>query len=64
MAALSGAELRAFERDGFVTIDTPLTAAQLDQAEEAWDRVRAGQVGQPAAAALEAELTPVLMRCY
>ncbi len=53
MAALSAAELRAFERDGFVTIDTPLTEAQLDQAEEAWDRVRAGQVfnsrGQPRA---------------
>lgn len=41
---LSAGELAAFERDGFVTIDTPLSADQLDRAEAAWDRVKAGQV--------------------
>eukprot|EP01051_Picozoa_sp_SAG22_P017830 SAG22_NODE_2845_length_2161_cov_3.238603_2_plen_261_part_00 len=36
---LTAAQLEAFERDGAVTIDSPLSPEQLDAAERAWDRV-------------------------
>ena len=38
--AISAAELAAFERDGAVTVSSPLSAEQLDAAERAWDRLR------------------------
>ena len=36
---LTAAEMEAYERDGAVTIDGPLSEAQLDEAEAAWDRL-------------------------
>ena len=37
--AISAAELAAFERDGAVTVTSPLSVEQLDAAERAWDRL-------------------------
>lgn len=41
MNPLSLAQVTAFERDGIVTVDTPFTPAQLDDAEAAWDWLNA-----------------------
>ena len=40
MAALSAVQMEEFERNGAVTIDSPLTPVQLDAAEQSWDSVR------------------------
>ena len=37
---LTPAQLEAYERDGAVTIDGPLSTAELDAAEAAWDRLQ------------------------
>jgi hypothetical protein len=39
--SISDAELAKYETDGAVTIDGPLTESELDQAEAAWDRIKA-----------------------
>ena len=39
---ITESELAQYERDGAVTIDGPLTEAELDVAEAAWDRIKAG----------------------
>lgn len=44
---LSSTQVAAFERDGVVTVDTPLTPAQLDDAEAAWDWLSAGDDSDP-----------------
>ena len=41
--ALSAAQMEAFERDGAVLVTSPLTPAELDGAEAAWDRISAGE---------------------
>jgi hypothetical protein len=38
--AISTSEMEAFERDGMVTVTSPLSAAALDVAERAWDRLQ------------------------
>ncbi|MDE3001299.1 MAG: phytanoyl-CoA dioxygenase family protein [Gemmatimonadota bacterium] len=37
--ALTEAELRQYEEQGAVTVDSPFTTAELDRAEAAWDRL-------------------------
>jgi hypothetical protein len=37
---LSAEQMAAFERDGAVLVDTPLTLAEMDGAEAAWHRIR------------------------
>lgn len=37
---LSADQIEEFERNGAVTIDSPLTTVQLDAAEQSWDNVR------------------------
>ena len=43
--ALSEAEMRQYEEQGAVTVDSPFTTAELDRAEAAWDRLTAS--GRP-----------------
>ena len=35
---ITDAQIEQYDRDGFVTIDTPFTSRELDRAEAAWDR--------------------------
>lgn len=37
---ISDAQLRQYDDQGFVTIDTPFSEAELDRAEAAWDRLK------------------------
>ena len=43
--ALSEAEMRQYEEQGAVTVDSPFTTTELDRAEAAWDRLTAS--GRP-----------------
>ena len=43
---LTDAEMEAYEQDGVVTIDGPLSVRELDEAEAAWDRLHSHAPGE------------------